>query len=651
MRLTLPNGDLTLPKDFSFEIEKNSPFFSEDGTGSLPITIPTTPENLSLLGFPNRTGKGYRFDKSFDAILSHGPCQIAGTLIIDTVTSDGDITGVLSSDESAFYGQWQDKTLKEILEGHVVSLTSTKTTPFIASNGEDGLVDHLWDLYTRYEGLPAPLDGFAIFPVCTSDGYDTCMLNIPDESASRFVSEARTIKDGNGVDVSVPERYGVTPFVYLWKLLEKLFECCGFEIEDNAFKKEDSIFSYIVILNNCADSITPFRTDFKWSDLVPSITLGELIVWLHDKFGAGVFIKGHKAYISLIQHSITDEPDKDLSEWLQDGITIKYPAQSRVVLKYDTSIEGAAPPCDTLADFVSRFTAPDDTVGYSDAEGLHFNIVSGTYYIVQDGTRTVLGSNAFQYDRKNSEDSESISCNDRFVPMGTCNGMTIPNVGGRIHLNSSVNMKQEQSDMPILVCWAGIENGHYIGTSQGKASDGTDAAAVPAMTPEGMYPHCWQAYNEMKLNGVPELTAHLELPASVLMTLDLRHPKLLNGQKVLIKSLSYSVGDKGLKCRECTLQLLHQYADRITDLAPAFLDCKWKYVNDLESRLRKLCQPEVLACTELYTEADIPGYAPAYAGMRAKQRKGYAAVQHYYKHLFRTDMLPFDEYYISVNAE
>ena len=52
MKLTIGTGELSLPEDFTFEIESNHPFFSDEGTASVPVTIPASPENLKLLGYP-----------------------------------------------------------------------------------------------------------------------------------------------------------------------------------------------------------------------------------------------------------------------------------------------------------------------------------------------------------------------------------------------------------------------------------------------------------------------------------------------------------------------------------------------------------------------------------------------------------------------
>ena len=78
-------GVLTLPENFTFELEITNPFFTEDGSGSVPISIPASPENLATLGYPSRLGGTSPTIKSFPAILSHGIFHTKGELIFDSL--------------------------------------------------------------------------------------------------------------------------------------------------------------------------------------------------------------------------------------------------------------------------------------------------------------------------------------------------------------------------------------------------------------------------------------------------------------------------------------------------------------------------------------------------------------------------------------
>lgn len=655
MKLNTVNGGLSLPKNFSFEISINNPFFSDDGASSLPISIPASVENLAALGFPDRISRRSRFDNRIKAVLSHGSHYLSGTLLIDSTSADNGISGVLLTNESVFYEKFQDLPIKELLQGRVLHFPITKIPDLeIASNGKTGLVDHLWDLYKHHPEVSERLKGFAIFPICTADGYEPCLLNEPGTDG--FKCDARNIKDSCGSSISVPERYGITPFVYLWRMLDEIFDCCGFEIEYNVFEDPTKIFSNIVVLNSCADTLVADNAYLKWIHLVPSVTIGELILWLKDKFGAGIFIKGSKLSIRLFEDSIASQADLDLSEWINGEIAIEYPSSRRLIINHDTSIDGAAPPCSTLIDFADSFPTPAETLTYESKDGFYFNVPTGEYYRVTGGTRSIIGSNAFQYDRKNSEASEDISSDDHFLPMLLHNGKPLVNIGERLHLNSSVNDKAENPEQPILICWAGIENGYSIGTTQGKSSNGENIASthLPPMTPEGLYTYCWKSYNELLLNEAPILKVQLDLPASVLQVLDLYSPKYLNGQKIIIESLSYQVSDKGIKCSECTMRLLPHYADWIADQPYQSNACyQWVYKNTYNEELKKLKYTKIrdVEFEPLYSSSDTPVYSPSYSGIKAKLRKRKAIVKYtnatWNAITWGKITIEFEEYFIS----
>ena len=83
MKLTTNNGELDLPIDFSFEVELNNPFFSDEGDATIPATIPATPNNLKVLDNIHRVDRANRFLKTVPATLMAGAIQKHGQLIID----------------------------------------------------------------------------------------------------------------------------------------------------------------------------------------------------------------------------------------------------------------------------------------------------------------------------------------------------------------------------------------------------------------------------------------------------------------------------------------------------------------------------------------------------------------------------------------
>ena len=126
MKLIVDKGELNLPEDFSFEIEQNSAFFSDDGAASVAATIPATPEDLAKLDNPTRIARNTRFVNLFPAILSHGIFQKKGNLVVTSASKEG-ITCAMALEDSEFYSQWKDKNLKELFKDAKLWAAATRT--------------------------------------------------------------------------------------------------------------------------------------------------------------------------------------------------------------------------------------------------------------------------------------------------------------------------------------------------------------------------------------------------------------------------------------------------------------------------------------------------------------------------------------------
>ena len=80
MKLMTERGELALPAGYSLTVEQNNPLFSRDGSGTVPATIPASPHNLAVLGFPERLGARTRFVRRMQAKMAAGTIHKDGVL-------------------------------------------------------------------------------------------------------------------------------------------------------------------------------------------------------------------------------------------------------------------------------------------------------------------------------------------------------------------------------------------------------------------------------------------------------------------------------------------------------------------------------------------------------------------------------------------
>lgn len=557
MKLTTAAGELTLPKNFSFELELKNPFFSEEGAATIPAEIPATNENLSILGYPNRLGKSGRTLRKHTAMLSHGIYAMDGSLIVGSADSDA-ISCSFATNESLLYSELQEKTLKEIFADKKRYIIAPETW--------------MWETCTRSRTVEDS-GGLSVFPVrVTKDDFGFQMLNDPNSDRDGFIYEKRTLTDKDGNKMNLPLRYGLTPFLQLYALIDLAFEFCGYEIEYNVFREYP--YEDLTILNNTADACCVHNTIFL-TDLVPDITFGDFIIWLKDKFGAVVSYDGKKVSVRLIEKLIASDPDMDLTPYVRNGESLTFQPTSRVIIDCDKSIEGAEPPADQSIDVyiaskklksIVKYPVDslDDILDYGPNDDPVLIKRSGSivniYLELSAGVQS-LGSAAFKYDRGETEDSDERNAKDRYVPVivNETRKLITPLIGDAIHHHTSAGEKESSSeDQAIQICWRlwDGELGRYYGSTQPYTFSGAEHPSHFPLTPDGLYHHFWKEYNRILLSGATEISVQIDFPMDKLLSLDTLKPKMYRGQRVMIKALTIEIRDNGIRCSKCDMVVI-----------------------------------------------------------------------------------------------
>lgn len=660
MKIETQKGELMLPDGFTFDIQVTNPLFSNDGSASIATTLPATNENCKILSRPERLARSARPVRKFSAILRHGVFQKKCSMIIAGCSRTEGIEASLAFHESELYAEFKGKNLKDVFETINVSASDFDLTSIDTC---------MADLYSEYYRSPSDHENFAIFPVAIEK--DDSGFNILNETSDdSFVYAKRNITQGDDT-VSVPVGYGITPFLWLHRAVRLLFELSGYEVERNDF--EDVPFSRIVLINNCSDTFCK-GPKITFRDLVPSVKVEEFMLWLYDRFGAFVAVDGKSVRIMMQQKVLSSKYDLDLSGYMRGTPSITYPVSSRVVLSCDTSLDSAEPPAESLLQFRMKHSVVREKTIDEDPEanGVVFRKQIGKYYLVKNYPsykEILLGSNCFRYDRDNSEDSEAFAAADRFLPMISGDVRLMPYIGDRIHNNTNIANEIEEDEQPIQICYAMYSSDGWFGTTLHYDFSGLDIGTagcmpVPDLTPDGLYPFCWSDYNDMLLNATPEITAQLDYPPAVLMSMDICTPKILNGVKVLIKKFSYQVSSSGIQCGKSVLQVLPAYRDQVSDPVIEFSEGSfiWVVVNTLSEALDELVwgrnDYNILEYDGRadYTSADAPSYAPSAAGVIARRRSRWVNVE-LVQIGFGEDLvlgqrqISYEEYFISVRED
>ncbi|MCR5505320.1 MAG: hypothetical protein K6E94_07260 [Elusimicrobiaceae bacterium] len=571
MKLYTDNGELTLPDDFSFEIIQNSAFFSQDGTTSIPATIPATPADHAKLGWPVRLGRKDRYMNAYPVRLENGIFQKRGTLVVDSATSRG-ITGSIALENSDLYSKFKDKQIKDLMADEIDSAYSTVS----------GWVNVFNYVYVHPNGF-----NYRIFPVAVEKddelGYQ--INNEPRMESGHPVftlrSEAREIREGDEY-VAVPEGYGIAPFLLLSAAVNMIINKCGFTVTYNCFSSDNRL-NNLVLVHNCSDAICSGILHI--ADLLPSCKVGEFLQWLQKKFNVAVDVNSSTltAQIVLMESILSGTPDIDLTGKCLDEMTYNYSPSSRVILKSDTSLDGAKPAAETLEELVKKYGSCADvteaqfnTYGQM-PDGLVRRTSTGDYYIIKRDVahgnfdpvyvKERIGSSYFTYDRHNSDQSENQDAADLMPPMVFQNTMLMPYIGNRVNCRTGINGKEEEIDQDIIIVdYAGVSPSasYMYGTTQGTDAAGNARTGKYEIFGQQLYQQYWQRFNRMLLNNRVSVSTNLILTIKDILQYDLYRLKQLDGQRMIPTSLQYEVGSK-IRCMNASFYLVKDFEDGVQD--------------------------------------------------------------------------------------
>lgn len=624
MELIGENGAFLLPEDFSFEIERNSAFFSEEGSSSLSVTIPATPSEQAKLGQPMRLARRNKFINLAPVILSKGVFRKKGTLVINSASKEG-ISCAVALEDSDFYTNWKEKNLKELFARKVLTDCSTpeawyewlyevytllresdfRITPVAVNRKEDDGAEYYQvnnepQTNSEHPGQVEPITSTSQ-PGSTSGGSTTRRERYGYQSSTPTSSEeeedtsilslehqARMLEEDGDI-ISVPEGYGMAPFLKLYRFWEILFELCGYTVEHNVFRT-DARLAELILLHNCSDVICNGKIDY--SDLVPGKTVSEILEWMLHKFHAQIVVYPgvKKVDIILLEDILSAGFDMDLTHKLLNHLTYEYSETSRVVVVPDTSLEGAKPAADDMESLVKANIAMEilpeadvpghlyPTLIYRKALGdfwqnRYVKKKQTTVHPTEEYALKRIGSDLFTYDRRNSRASEEITWEDPTPPMVFVNGILMPYIGDRKHRNTTYNGSEKDEDQDILIAFYGglsAQAQRYGGRYYYATTQKYDNAGVLrhegafSLTPEEMVPLFFRIYNKMLLNGMISVTGEFDLSVEELMNFNLYALKLHGGQKFLPAYMRYEVGRR-IRCLEMKMYLSKDYDDGADD--------------------------------------------------------------------------------------
>ena len=618
LKIKTNKGYLDLGGDFTVQIDEKSPVMNDRGSQTVPVTVPVTANNAGITGFAHRLDMGVKpMNEDQTCTVLDGVYKRTGKINIVSAGRTEGITLNIGFDNSEAYSAWKAKKLNSI------------TLPSISGATVSGLMSSInWFFTDSHED-------FAIFQIVvkndSKDGtyYPQYINRITLDSNGEYALcyQARTetlLINDTPTETSLPEGYGVAPFLYVHRVLDFIFSEFGYTITENPFKTDKELSS-LVILNNAADCCV--TGTLNYADLMPDCTIEDFLNALYVRFGLvyNVSSDTKTATLRLIRDIVDDVPDIDLSRSLTDEPLITYETARQMKLSAKTSFTGAAPSVERFEDYlkdqeVARLARVDVS---QRVIHLNYEETTGRWFKWDEDNKrlTYSSSSFFSWDRKSDsiEDNE-LTSDDECVPMDFApNDILSPQyladyVHRYTYLKTSSNNDDEDSEkvetpLSFVFAFTSSQNSKYpFGsvlpyTSEGEEvilKDGSKhTISLLFQYKNGLFINFWKKYDAIIRHSFNQVEANTLLPVHQLMSMDILTPVALRGQYLLFDGLSYSLPANKIVPVDLTLRTLRLIAPYNLDEEHFIKDFGstlyvWKLVRNTQAEVQENKKQEVL---------------------------------------------------------
>lgn len=579
---TTPLPELDLPQDFDIELSRTNPFLTEEGSQSIPLTIPCTANNMRLLGWSYRPNSTTRPFQRVPALLVDRTLMIQGEIVS---TEAHPIDGVSASfyfREGKLYEKIKDKKLGDIpwprYEGPNESVE--ENAKYWMNVFLDSMNNQTAD--QDYYIFSVITDEVHFYAYPFSDHYGEAkddfklILNKFVCYDKEVYFYAETIQEYFDDTVyTLPIGYGVTPFLRLRYILIRLFDYIGYTFDTTYFDRDISL-SRLCLLNNTADTITAGFLDYN--QLIPTETTIEDFLDLIQK-NLGIRFVEDAETIRMIywRELMPSQPDLDLSVYIRDFPTFSKEEPKSIHIKYEPTYDVS----DILytKETLERIADKDiEEIDLSTKNKLCFNYSAFlyTFWVVNEDEdylvdwllsapriNGIKNENTELINEENESTEEKNSNLDIMLCFSIPEKQKIfyPTLEGT---DPGAHVPGEQQRTQEYWYWGGtIHSYDYLKETWGSfslvANSITADINPTTQDNDNIFNSFYQELEQFYRHANQKLTYQALLPAHIISSMDITKPKIINGQKVLIERIDYVLGYTEL-C-QITAKTMHTYED------------------------------------------------------------------------------------------
>lgn len=548
--------------DMSIEMTNFNPIFSTQGEQSVPITLPASHNNLSLIGFSNRIDNYYKPISEMQVDVVDDVFMRPGRMALHHADNEG-ISCTIYFNEGSFYSLIDDKVMTDIPLDVIEGLGATK---------EEKRAYLITLLKNEYRQKTSEV--YSVFPVATQksvtrlivpfykneqrqetfdlvlNGFENNIDFLAAESnkivvLDRFIAESPQDYFESGVKIPTDKSYGMTAFVNVFYFLNKMFAHLGYAFDDSSIRSHFSNEQWrIVMLNNVADAIYEGKLDLN--QLVPELSLKDFMKKIASYFSGSFHVDEFSKKVDFIVYATFFQyrPAADLTQYMSSPLRI----QSLSFVDYELvntranqnkSVKNAIEidlPLFIQYPFIAQGMEPESPSGGNAVEGIiGFTRQTAPFPFMNVGD--VVHKNSTIIKDGKVEESKSDASKELIL----C-GVSVANLRAVDVALRFVN----RGNPPIYTTF--------------KFNSGYDSIFFTDKSAIDFLKEKYAPYTNFHKNSNMEISCEVHLPPSVLYTLDLSKQYLFEETLFFIDKINYTLPYDGKQ--KLTLRPFKTYADR-----------------------------------------------------------------------------------------
>jgi len=559
MRILYNGQDFELPKGFSASLKRYNVLISEIGEQTAAFTLQGTPHNLQLTGWSNRLDSPYKPLEDITVTLIDGPeiktCRMSFNGIPNSKTG---INCTLYFTTGELYSRIADTMLTAL--PWPIEKSPNYNTNTLAQN-VSYLISHLKTAYTT----PGVDKNFKIAPIATAsdvirrvDGvdktekfllngyeknYNTIQVLAGNDYLDVFEAEYQQTFIIDSAVVSTSTGYGMTPLLKLRYVLDFLFSHFGYTLDMSELEDliridvDNTNYENIVLGNTVADAI--YAGVLLYKQLVPNLKIKDFIAKLEKNLSGKFAVSESERVVKffLYRNGLVAESDLNMDEFASGEIIPEKP-EFKIIRLVNTNTEN-----DTINDSEKQY------------EDINLDVVSTTtlsFAFKADTTPPTVDIGLAM-----GVVGETVHLNSAVKIIGKESTNTDTKISEKLHLFYALDEWQEQS---VYIPNGGYHVVFYKNTDSLFYGDLNDYGENTLQKINWLY----NEYIEFRQNSNIQFSIDMVIPEPILRKLNINTPKIIHGQKALIESIEYGIGQirDTTQTQTVTFRTLRSYQDR-----------------------------------------------------------------------------------------